>query len=966
MGEAIRRFLINALKDLANVAWKTTWGMFGGAMSLIKGAFKGVLSYHQEGISFARQMGMSFKQSQAYTNVLIDRASKLGEKYGITADKVFELQRNLSAATGRQLMLNNAQAEAQVRINKLVDTATSNRFTEEIITHMGGQIQSVQGAISKAYATAAKSGLDASRFSEKVAQNLQLANKLSFKNGIEGITRMTVLSERLGFNLQSVEAAANNFMELDKAIENAAHLQMLGSAASAYGSNPLTMSYEANYDPEAFMTRITNMLQGLATFNTKTGMAEVNGMNKDFVKAIAQAAGMNYEEAMSIAKNQATVQYKENQFGSVLQNPRYTEEMRNFILNTSYVQDGKLMMTDTKGRGKEVSQFSEKELMDKMGFANMSDSEIIASQAQTLTSIQELAQGTWTSMNANIARGVTEQIPAIMGIMRKLSGPLLELSRTLGTSLGAILPELVKTAGNVLTAMEPIVDMATAAIKWFGENSKLTAGILAALLAIKLAMRARRTVKSVQDFFRGKKGRVGKIPRSSGASPRRFSRFGEKVKRGFGATKSKVGNVASRATQPFRDYGKYVKSNYQTLKSQGRGGLRGALQAMRNPRVLANQTLQNRTTGRFLGSMKSNAAKSTFAKNALRGGRLLKGGVASIGLGLGGMATEALLNSGVVDKNSALGETLGVANSVLNSNTAQMAAMGSMLGPWGTAIGGLIGVGMDVKKDYEKWKQQNPEGGFWDYSKDKVGKVADEMKKGWSNVTQVYKDAGGGLKGFLKGAWEFTKEFNVFSSIKKTWKGLTGGNSEPEAHASGGIVGGDSFVGDQILTRVNSGEMILNHGQQAALFDLLNGKAGAQSRIGLPKEPSVSIRPLSVALEKVDGGVRSTLSTRNDVQAKPVGEREYIYVPPKVQAPNGGSVTVNDFNINISGTIKLDAGNSQKSVSTQELLNDRQFVNSLKELIKQSINNDINGGRFMNDVAQMRGLPAQTALWGRK
>ena len=121
-----------------------------------------------------------------------------------------------------------------------------------------------------------------------------------------------------------------------------------------------------------------------------------------------------------------------------------------------------------------------------------------------------------------------------------------------------------------------------------------------------------------------------------------------------------------------------------------------------------------------------------------------------------------------------------------------------------------------------------------------------------------------------------------------------------------------------------------------------------------------------MALEKVDGGVRSTLSTRNDVQAKPVGEREYIYVPPKVQAPNGGSVTVNDFNINISGTIKLDAGNSQKSVSTQELLNDRQFVNSLKELIKQSINNDINGGRFMNDVAQMRGLPAQTALWGRK
>lgn len=41
--------------------------------------------------------------------------------------------------------------------------------------------------------------------------------------------------------------------------------------------------------------------------------------------------------------------------------------------------------------------------------------------------------------------------------------------------------------------------------------------------------------------------------------------------------------------------------------------------------------------------------------------------------------------------------------------------------------------------------------------------------------------------------------------------------------AQGGIVGGSSFVGDKLLARVNSGEMILNQNQQSRLLGLTNG-----------------------------------------------------------------------------------------------------------------------------------------------
>jgi hypothetical protein len=40
-------------------------------------------------------------------------------------------------------------------------------------------------------------------------------------------------------------------------------------------------------------------------------------------------------------------------------------------------------------------------------------------------------------------------------------------------------------------------------------------------------------------------------------------------------------------------------------------------------------------------------------------------------------------------------------------------------------------------------------------------------------------------------------------------------------------------------------------------------------------------------------------------------------------------------------------------------------MNALKEMIKTSINNDMNGGRYMNDLATMRGYISSMSSFGR-
>jgi hypothetical protein len=65
----------------------------------------------------------------------------------------------------------------------------------------------------------------------------------------------------------------------------------------------------------------------------------------------------------------------------------------------------------------------------------------------------------------------------------------------------------------------------------------------------------------------------------------------------------------------------------------------------------------------------------------------------------------------------------------------------------------------------------------------------------------------------------------VAASIAST---IASFNSTANKYATGGIVPGSSYRGDNVRALVNSGEMILNRGQQRNLFDLLDyGGAGS-------------------------------------------------------------------------------------------------------------------------------------------
>ena len=306
------------------------------------------------------------------------------------------------------------------------------------------------------------------------------------------------------------------------------------------------------------------------------------------------------------------------------------------------------------------------------------------------------------------------------------------------------------------------------------------------------------------------------------------------------------------------------------------------------------------------------------------------------------------LNEAKTEKNagvgSAIGGTLG-------------AAIGTALGgPVGTAIGGFLG-----------GKAGELIGKHW------VGitkTVSSASKSAYSSIKSGLSTFGKWLKSGIKSLWHgitsiakgyyntIAMPFRAISSPMKTWNSIrrdgfwsTVGKLYKGGFATGGIVGGNSYHGDNVRANVNSGEMILTMPQQRELFDILNSKYSRDN-----------------VKANVNSGVNVVLYKSSDtVKAKPVGNKEYIYKPSKSSLGGTSSeVKVNDFNVNISGTIRLDGGRNSRDIDISKLLSNQEFVSSLKEMIKTSINNDINCGKLMNDDALRRGMPAQTSLWGRK
>ena len=367
----------------------------------------------------------------------------------------------------------------------------------------------------------------------------------------------------------------------------------------------------------------------------------------------------------------------------------------------------------------------------------------------------------------------------------------------------------------------------------------------------------------------------------------------------------------------------------------------------------------------------------------------------------------------------------------VGSDATMGASIGSMFGgPVGTAIGGALGgaygianqFGDDIAKAFKK--------NFGDSKDSKESKLQldAETKKinigGGGNIYEKAamatigihnlmiskfnldngKNANGGeltakeefkrgniAKGIDKGA------SSLWGSIKDTFKAMFAGGGIVRKAAMGTIIPGDSYVGDKVPALLNSGEMVLNKGEQNTLFKMLSLgtlpiRAAAKEefkRGGIVRK--VAMGTIIPGDSYVGDKVPAMLNSGEMVLNK--GEQNTLFkmlslgiAPVKLAAKGveslpiigqamhivkqlgGGNLSIGkqSIDLNVSGTIKLDAGNGNTAMlDASKLLNDQRFISKIAELVSDAANRNVNAGKVVRSTSSKKGMYTPSSnRWG--
>ena len=928
--------------DYFGTQWaKFLGGLIGSTYGIMKRAFTSAWglakSYDAMSVATSRHMGLTYRDNISYTQTLISRTRDLAAAYGITAEKAAALQDSVAKATSRAIMLSNTQAESLAAVSKVLGEQIASEFQNKVVTSLGGSIAASMNVAQDAYTRASRMGLSAVEYSTKIAQNLNLVNSLHFRSGVDGLARMTALSERLGFNMQSLSNVAEKFSNLETALPSAASLQALGGSFSVYGADPLSWMYASMGDAEQLTRMVSDLVKGQSTFNTKSGIAELGVASKQYLRAAAQQLGMSYDELANIANRQATEQFARSRVGNLFDNiTNGDEEFKNYILNKVQWNDKvqKFELTTANGKTIDIEKLSQtsegiEALRQEWKQSTMSDREAFIDAAQRITSYQERLEGINSMIGAMLAQKLM---------------PFLELAKTF----------LFNNIQAITSVTAKGISLLTNPSFWLATGKEIVAISLGGFASI------------VQNAVMWLLGPIGKGVQLLGwlldaigfATNTNWAQtLGKWLDgRALGVAMYKGVHSVLDAMAPTNEVNAQIRNTASEIASLANAAYKDVNKAWE---IASKQSVEgyNATLRTILESKKGERVYTKDAQLESIDNRL-----ASIASSSESQLAEQIKANGEIGKASTSLGTLKV-EMPRDDNQSDGSALAAAISIAGVGVPFYFGKRL-IKNNIRslfagKSSVKASPLPLARHGGESLGQFRAMARRGVSML--------GGLKGIGTGL------------------GLGLGGAAIS-------MGTDALVERDIINKYGAahyGGSILGKGLAGAAMGSFFGPMGAaigglagaaMGAIDLYRQKSQEEqadkqRVSSVALARLGISQVYTQATEGYVPSSPyaaafgspqveaqatTGSQRYISPTSSLSTMSSNRLELSDININISGTIRLEGGNNSRGLDINSLMKDQAFVTQIKDLIKDSINKGMNNGRAMKDASSIGGgLPKQ-------
>ena len=283
-------------------------------------------------------------------------ASKDTERlYGVDAAELSKIQQGYAEATGRQMILSDAETRETAAMTRVMGGGENVAQYAADMSRLGISTSGAFSRVERIMNNAARQGVTASKATQQLAKNLKLAETYNFRDGVDGLSRMVVYSEKMRVNMESVAAFADKVSSPEGAIEAAARLQVLGGQFARL-ANPMAMLYESLNDPESMAERISEMTRGMGYYDTKRGEARLNGYEQRMLKEAGAAMGISGEEMVGMAR--ANIQRKAiaEQTSRAVTDKDFQDVIQTIAKFNE--KNGKFQVTDLSGRTFNVSELT--------------------------------------------------------------------------------------------------------------------------------------------------------------------------------------------------------------------------------------------------------------------------------------------------------------------------------------------------------------------------------------------------------------------------------------------------------------------------------------------------------------------------------------------------------------------------------------------------------------------------------
>ena len=369
-------------------------------------------------------------------------ATGIGIKFNMSTEELLKAQQDYLKGIGRNISIDDSARESMAAIARIsADAGVDGLGMAAQFENFGISMEKTGDHMGKMFAQASKEGLSFQKYSDNVAKNIKIAQNYSFKDGVKGLESMAKKATAIKMDMQQIANFADKVSTVEGAIETSAKLQVLGGPFAAM-ANPMEMLNEGLNDIEGLGDRVSKMLGSLGHFDKQTGEVKVSSFDKRRLRAYAEATGQDYNSVMEQVHTQAKRGEIEKQIGSSAVASKFDKDMKELIMNTGVIKDGKVGV-NVNGKFKTLDEIKEGD-RETLKQQTQTESEDIKQIAMDLRSLVDLRSGAAKQKDA-IQAEITSPLSRISKGLYKL----LDYSLIAVTSLGTlvVLQQAAQVAG---------------------------------------------------------------------------------------------------------------------------------------------------------------------------------------------------------------------------------------------------------------------------------------------------------------------------------------------------------------------------------------------------------------------------------------------------------------------------------------------------------------------------------------